>query len=113
MTPFAAVEQALARGGDADDVLRAIVDVLVADGGCDWAGILFVENGELVLGPAAGTQRPEARAQLRVEFQGDRIAELVADGCDDRKLLERVAGLIPEYCLVGWDTGGVPWDPAA
>ena len=28
------------------------------DGGCAWAGILFAENGELVLGPEAGEQRP-------------------------------------------------------
>jgi len=27
----------------------------------------------------------------------------------DRAFLERVALLISPYCLVGWDTGGVPW----
>jgi hypothetical protein len=108
-----AVDRVLDRGGDADDVLRAVVDTLVVDGGCDWAGILFVEDGELVLGPEAGTPRPGARTLVPVEFQGDRIAELVVDGCEDRQLLERVAGRISEYCLVGWDTGGVPWDPDA
>ena len=113
MTAPTAIERALADGGDADDVLRAVVGALVAEGGCDWAGILFVENGELVLGPEAGVQRPEARTQLPVEFQGERVAELVADGCDDDPLLRRVAGLISAYCLVGWDTGGVPWDPEA
>jgi putative methionine-R-sulfoxide reductase with GAF domain len=105
-----AIDQVIARAGDADDVLRAVLDVLVTDGGCDWAGILFVESGELVLGPEAGTPRPDARAQVAVEFQGDRIAELVVDGCDDRQLLEGDAARISEYCLVGWDTGGVPWD---
>ena len=50
---------------------------------------------------------------MPVVYEGDRVAELVADGCDDRAFLERVALLISAYCLVGWDTGGVPWDPAA
>ena len=43
-------------------------------------------------------------------FQGDRVAELVADGCEDDAFLQRVATLLAPYCLVGWDTGGVPWD---
>ena len=107
-----AVDRILNRGGDADDVLRAVVGALVERGGCAWAGILFVEAGELVLGPQAGEQRPEERLQLPVVYKGDRVAELVADGCEDRAFLERVALLISAYCLVGWDTGGVPWDPA-
>ena len=24
--------------------------------------------------------------------------------------LERLAALLAAHCLVGWDTGGVPWD---
>ncbi len=110
MSALAAIEQALGRGADADDVLRDVVNVLVTEGGCAWAGILFVENGELVLGPEAGSPHPEARSQLPVIYDGDRVAELVADGCDDRRLLERVALLISADCLVGWDTGGVPWN---
>jgi hypothetical protein len=115
MSALAAVERVLDGAGeaDADDVLRAVVGALVSGGGCDWAGILFVENGVLVLGPEAGSQRPDARSQVPVEFQGDRVAELVVDGCGDRAALERVAALIADYCLVGWDTGGVPWDPGA
>jgi hypothetical protein len=104
-----AVEQALA-GEDPDDVLRAVVTTLVEQGGCAWAGILFTEDRELVLGPAAGTEQPASRTQLPVVFQGDRVAELVADGCDDDAFLQRVATLLAPYCLVGWDTGGVPWD---
>ena len=105
-----AVERVVDRGGDADDVLRGVVRVLVEDGDCAWAGILFVESGALVLGPHAGEQRPEARTQTPVVYRGDRVAELVTDGCDDRAFLERVALLISAYCLVGWDTGGIPWD---
>ncbi len=108
-----AVGRALEGGGDADDVLRAVVDVLVTTGGCDWAGILFVERGELVLGPQAGVPDPGMRDQIPVVYDGERVAELVVDGCDDRPLLERIAQLISAYCLVGWDTGGVPWDPAS
>jgi hypothetical protein len=108
-----AVERALAGAGDADDALRAVVRTLVAEGGCTWAGILFVEDGELVLGPGAGEPDPAARTQVQVVWDGERVAELVADGCDDRAKLDRVAALISPWCLVGWDTGGVPWDPDA
>ncbi len=107
-----AVDRILNRGGDADDVLRAVVAALVERGGCAWAGILFSEQGELVLGPEAGSQRPAERAQVPVVYAGARVAELVADGCGRPAFLDRVALLISAYCLVGWDTGGVPWDPA-
>jgi hypothetical protein len=106
-----AVDRILNRGGDADDLLREVVDVLVERGGCAWAGILFAEEGELVPGPEAGSPQPEARTQVPVVFQGNRVAELHTDGCDDRAFLDRVALVISAYCLVGWDTGGVSWDP--
>ena len=104
-----AVEQALG-GEDPDDVLRAVVTALVERGGCAWAGILFAEGGERVLGPSAGAPQPASRTQLPVVFHGDHVAELVADGCKDVGFLERVAQLLAPYCLVGWDTGGVPWN---
>ncbi len=55
-----AAEEALARGGDADDVLRGVVDVL-ADRVThySWLGIYFVEGDELVLGPWRGPQATE------------------------------------------------------
>jgi L-methionine (R)-S-oxide reductase len=34
-----------------------------------------------------------------------------AFGPDDREFLEQLAELISPYCLVGWDTGGEPWEP--
>ena len=95
--------------GDADDVLRDVVKALVGDGGCSWAGILFAEEDELILGPQAGLPDPASRTQVPVVYNGARVAELVADG-GDASLLERVAQLVAPYCLVGWDTGGVPWD---
>jgi hypothetical protein len=86
------------------------VHALVARGGCAWAGILFDAEGELVLGPQAGEQRPDARTQLPIVFKGDRVGELVVDGCHDRALLERVALVVSAYCLAGRDTRGVPWE---
>jgi putative methionine-R-sulfoxide reductase with GAF domain len=105
-----AIEQLVATGEDADDVLRAVVAELVA-GGCAWAGILFSEGGALVLGPSAGTPDATSRTEVDVTYSGEKVAELVADGCDDRDLLERVAALVSSHCLVGWDTGGEPWTP--
>jgi hypothetical protein len=109
-----AVDRILNRGGDADDVLRDVVRTLHERGGYPWVALLFVEDGSLVVGPQAGeTQRPDERLQLLVAYQGSRVAELVVDGAseDDRALLERVAVLVSAHCLVGWDTGGEPWNP--
>ncbi len=105
-----AVDRILNRGGDADDVLRAIVETLVERGVCAWAGVFLLEEGELVLGPQAGTPDDAARTVVAVEFRGDRVGELAADGAADRAVLERVALLISPYALLGWDTGGVAWE---
>jgi hypothetical protein len=107
---LAAVQEIVDGRDDADDVLRAVVAELVARG-CAWAGILFAEDGELVLGPEAGTPDPSRRTQLPITWKGDRVAELVVDGCDDADFLGRVAALIATHCLVGWDTAGEPWSP--
>jgi len=94
---------------DADDVLRDVVARLVA-GGYEWAGIFFLEDGELALGPQAGAADEQARTQVPVLWKGERVAELAADG-DGSEPLEQVATTIAEYCLVGWDTGGEAWEP--
>ncbi|HEY4349386.1 MAG TPA: hypothetical protein VGM80_17555 [Gaiellaceae bacterium] len=98
------------RGGDADDILREIVALLVQRGECTYAAILFAEGGDFVVGPVAGGAEPGEGTRVPVDFEGTRVAELVAAGCEDSGLLEQVAALIAPYCLVGWDTGGVPWD---
>jgi hypothetical protein len=110
---FEAIERILNRGGDVDDMLRAVVAALVDRGDCSWAGILFVENEQLVLGPEVGEQNPDARRHVPVVYKGERVAELVVDGEADRAFLERVALVISAHCLVGWDTAGVPWDAAS
>jgi hypothetical protein len=107
-----AVESILDRGGDADELLRRVVATLHETGGYAWAGIFFVEEGSLTLGPAAGEPDAARRTQVPVLWQGDRIAELAVDGAleEDRSFLERVASLVSGHCLVGWDTGGEPWE---
>ena len=110
---LAAIDRILNRGGDADDVLRQVVTALHAAAGYTWAGIFFVEDGSLTLGPHAGEPADSTRTAVPVTWQGDRIAELAVDGAaaDDRPFLERVATLVSGHCLVGWDTGGEAWQP--
>ncbi len=107
-----AIDRILNRGGDADDVLRQVVAALHERSGYAWAGILFVEQGELQLGPEAGEPDEARRTRVPVTWQGERIAELAVDGAGpaDGPFLERVAVLVSGHCLVGWDTGGEPWD---
>ena len=113
MNPAAVViDEIVARGGDADDVLRAVVAALHDEAGYPWAGILFVESGRLVLGPEAGEAGAEDRRTIPVTWQGEHVAELAVEGAPpgDDAFLERVASLVSGQCLVGWDTGGEPWE---
>ena len=107
-----AIDRVLNRGGDADDVLRQVVAVLHERAGYSWAGILFVEGDELVLGPGAGAPDPARRTSTPVQWLGERIAELAVDGApaEDEAFLQRVAVLVSGHCLVGWDTGGETWE---
>jgi hypothetical protein len=94
---------------DADEQLRQTVSELAAREGCSWAGIYFVEDGSLVLGPEAGTPDPERRTIVPVLWRETRVAELAVDGDVDPAELETVAAEIADLCLVGWDTGGEVW----
>ena len=96
---------------DADDVLRQTVAELARGEGCSWAGIFFVEEGSLVLGPEAGDADEARRVSVPVTWRGDRVAELAVDGEVDQARLEQVAAEIADLCLVGWDTGGEAWEP--
>lgn len=111
MSALAVVDGIVEHGGDADDVLRAVVAALVEHGGCVWAGIAFVEDGELVLGPRSGDADEERRTRAEIAFKGDKVGELWADGSPERALLERVAVLVSAHVLLGWDTGGERWEP--
>lgn len=115
----AEVERLLAAGADdPDDALRAAVAALQAGvPGWEWVGISFTDEGQLLLGPWAGAERapgehPPVRVPIR--FQGATVAELgiagPAPGPAETAALDRLATLLAAHCLVGWDTGGVPWD---
>jgi GAF domain-containing protein len=61
---------------------------------------------------------PSTRSEIVVPivYEGRVVGEIAIDsdepaafGDSDRAYLERVAVLISPHCLVGWDTGGVPW----
>jgi L-methionine (R)-S-oxide reductase len=157
MTLLEEVERLLAVSGEADDVLRQVVDLL--HDRCEhysWVGIYFVEGDDLVLGPWKGPEAtehvripigqgvcgaaaasgqteivddvnadprylacfPSTRSEIVVPiaYEGKVVGEIDIDSDKpaafteaDCELLEKVAELIAPYCLVGWDTGGVPW----
>jgi hypothetical protein len=94
---------------DADEQLRQTVSELAAGEGCSWAGIYFVEESNLVLGPEAGTPDPERRTTVPVIWRDTLVAELAVDGDIEPADLEAVAERIADLCLVGWDTGGEVW----
>jgi putative methionine-R-sulfoxide reductase with GAF domain len=108
-----AIESIVERSGDADEVLRDVVAALRDEAGYAWAGIYFVEGGTLALGPQAGTPNEASRTTTPVHWQGELVAELAVDDAPekDRNFLERVASLVADHCLVGWDTGGESWEP--
>jgi len=105
-----AIDRILNRGGDPDDVLRAVLETLARL--YPYAAIAFVEEGSLVVGPETGA-REEPLNAFQITFRDAKVAELrvarAEDDPEERAFLERVALLISPYCLVGWDTGGVPW----
>jgi hypothetical protein len=111
MTDYAgaleAIDRILNRGGDADDVLRAVLETLRARG-VPYAAIRFVEAGRLVDGPSIGDPGPTRTTP--VVYQGELVGQLDL-AVDDAAFAERVATLISAHVLVGWDTGGRPWSP--
>jgi putative methionine-R-sulfoxide reductase with GAF domain len=106
-----AIETILSRGGDADDVLRAVVATIASEPGVEWAGISFLENDALTLGPQEGTPDALRRTNVPVVYQGTRVGELAVDGQADVTFLEHVALVISAHVLLGWDTDGESWDP--
>ena len=109
--PAIEIGEILERGGDADDALRRVVSGLAARPDVSWAGIAFVEEGALRLGPAAGREDEAARVRAEVSFQDAKVGELWVDGSLLEDELERIAALIAPLVLIGWDTGGEAWEP--
>lgn len=106
-----ALDRILNRGGEPDDVLRSAVSILAQEPGITWAGIAFVEEGNVVLGPEAGEPDKTHRVQVPIVFHGSQVGELWVDGEAAHAFLERVAVLISAHVLIGWDTRGESWEP--
>ena len=106
-----ALDRILNRGGDAGEVLRSVVQVLVREPGLVWAGISFRDQDSLVAGPSAGTSDEARRVRMPVAFRGEPVGELAVDGDADPAFLERVATLVSAYVLLGWDAGDETWEP--
>ena len=106
-----ALGRILSEDGEPDDVLRAAVSELVSEPEVTWAGVAFLEDGTLVLGPTAGKPDTSKRIAVPIEFQGSRVGELWVDGVTDLTFLGRVAALISAHVLIGWDTRGEGWEP--
>ena len=109
--PVEAIERILGETEDADDVLRGAVAALVSEPEIAWAGISFLDDGVLLLGPEAGAPDETRRMCVPITFQNALVGELWADGNPDRALLEHVASLLAAQVLIGWDTGGDAWEP--
>ncbi len=105
------VVRTLGTGGDADDVLRAVVAELAEEPDVAWAGIRFLEEGTFVPGPEAGEADPARRLRVPVSYEAVVVGELAIDGTTEAGTLERVAELISTHVLLGWDTGGEAWEP--
>jgi hypothetical protein len=106
-----ALDRVLNRGGEPDDVLRATVRVLTKEPGITWAGVAFLEEEELTLGPSAGEANESKRVRFPIAYQGVKVGELWIDGEADVGVLERIALLISAHVLIGWDTRGEGWEP--
>ena len=111
-----ALHRILNREAEADEVLRQSVAALHERvPHFLWVGLSFVEGEELLLGPWAGEPGlGSRRTDVPVVYDGTKTAVLGVEssaepGDDEHAFLDRVAVLISAHCLVGWDTGGVPW----
>jgi hypothetical protein len=106
-----ALDRLLELGGEPDDVLRSATAVLADEPTVAWAGIAFLEEGDLVLGPATGEPDETRRKRVPIAYNGDPVGELWVDGEADQGLLEQITVRIAAHVLIGWDTRGEGWDP--
>jgi hypothetical protein len=106
-----ALARILDQGGEPDDVLRSAVGVLAEEPGIVWAGIAFLEKGDLIVGPHTGRPDEARRVRVSIAFQGTPVGELWVDGEAEEAFLERVAVLLSAHVLIGWDTRGETWEP--
>ena len=96
---------------EADGALRDVLARLVDERDIEWAGVAFLEDGELTIGPSAGAPDESRRTRLPIAFRGDPVGELLVDGAAPEQALARVVDVIAPLVLIGWDTGGEAWEP--
>jgi putative methionine-R-sulfoxide reductase with GAF domain len=116
----AAVDRMVNRGDEADAVLRAVVDLLHdrLDYG-SRVSIFLVEQGDLALGPTRGSaDAAGSELAVPIAYEGRAVGELRVESAEpeafdeeDRSSLARIAVLISQHALVGWDTRGEGWNP--
>jgi hypothetical protein len=109
--PLEALDRVLERGGEPDDVLREATAVLADEPTVAWAGVAFLEDGDLVLGPASGVPDEARRTRVPIAYQGEPVGELWVDGDAHDGFLGQFAARIAAHVLIGWDTGGEGWEP--
>ncbi len=105
-----ALERILSGDGEPDDVLRSAVGALAEEPALVWAGVAFLEENELELGPQAGEPDEARRRRFPIVYNGSPVGELWVDGDSELALIGRVAELVAPHVLVGWDTGGERWE---
>jgi len=105
------LDRLLDHDGEPDDVLRNAVSMLVGEPEIVWAGIAFLDEGTLVLGPWAGEPDESRRVRVPIVFQESDVGELWVDGGAEPSVLEQVAHRLSGHVLIGWDTRGEAWDP--
>ncbi len=117
MSIDARVQAVIDGGEEADEILRASLAAVHEGTDAPWSAIAFVEEGQMVIGPVAGTAPDDAPAPalgVPIVYRGDTVAALWLGSAVPAEIvaeLERAAALLAPYCLVGWDTGGEEWVP--
>ena len=117
MSIDARVQAVIDGGEEADEILRASLAAVHEGAGAPWSAIAFAEEGQMVIGPVAGTAPDDTAAPalaVPIVYRGDTVAALWLGGTvtpETETELERAAALLAPYCLVGWDTGGEEWVP--
>ena len=111
--PLESVRRAVQEGDEADDVLRSVVAVLVDDGSRRLGRDLLRRGRRARARPRGGRCRPgRAHDRCPSSTTARPSPSSPPTAASIAALLEQIAPLIAEHCLVGWDTGGVPWDEA-
>jgi len=105
------IRRALEIEPDPDRALKEAVRTLAAQPEISWAGIAFLEDGELALGPTAGTAATGVRLRVPITYDGDPVGELQVDGEPEPPVIEQIAKIVSPYVLIGWDMRGQPWEP--